>query len=288
MVNKQSWNYISQQNKVTVVSLHHKVATGELLIYFAEELLWAEKNVSTQISIPFFCDDELCKIHVIPKNNKYYYEFEIDRKADTPYNRLRKAADRKEFTKGMSLVVLTVGILVGLVGGGFLYNKYVDACALRDNGINVAAKLTPFPHSKYNCTASADNIINFAIQLDTLNGAVLLPCGLPVALHDEFVLRYDPDEVTNNFLNLNAPTEWQMQRLFNRTLEHHYIKHPNAKASTEAQCILQAAMQLNGLRGMADFYYQDTEILEYAPHNRLTYALMCSRFDYRDAVDECR
>lgn len=288
MVNKQSWNYISQQNKVTVVSLHHKVATGELLIYFGEELLWAEKNVQGQTSIPFFCDDELCKIHVIPKDNKYYYEFEIDRKADTPYNRLRKAADQKEFSKGMGLFALTIGIIVVLVGGGFLYNKYADASALRDNGINVAAKLTPFPHSEYNCMVAADNIVTFAAQLDTLNGAVILPCGLPVALNDEFVLRYDPDEVTNNFLNLNAPTKGQMQRLFIRTLEHHYIKHPEAHATTEAQCVLEAIVNLNGLRGMADFYYQDTEILEYAPHNRLTYALMCNRFDYKDAVDECR
>ena len=153
-VNQHAWNYIGQDNKVAIVALQHDRRSGDLVVFYGKDVLWAERNVRTAQVITFFIDDELCKIHIsYTPDGRMAYEFEIDRKANTPLNQLRKTEERKGFLQGLGFLGGIVGILALVLGTGFLYNKYADAKALRETGRDAVAKLTLYPKGEVtNCT----------------------------------------------------------------------------------------------------------------------------------------
>ena len=106
MNNQQTWNYIGQSGKVATVALQHNRRTGDLVVLYGKDVLWAERAVRDPQTITFFIDDELCKIHIgYSADGRIAYEFEIDRKTDTPLNRIRKTEERKGFLQGLAFLL---------------------------------------------------------------------------------------------------------------------------------------------------------------------------------------
>jgi hypothetical protein len=212
MTNNHGWNYIGQTGKVALIALQHDTLTGDLLIFYDKELLWAERGVRGAQVISFFADDELCRIHVEPTGNKLSYQFEIDRDENTPLNKIKRTEERNNWIKSFLFLAAIIASLAAFIGGGYLLNQYSDEKNLRENGINTTAKFTTsygFSHKKplINGLVMMNNIAGFQLQikLGFVGDSLALPCGLPAYSDDEFAARYDPDELTNMSVNLEEP-----------------------------------------------------------------------------------
>ncbi len=293
MTNQQAWNYIGQGGKVALIALQHDTATGDLLIFYDKELLWAERGVRAAQTISFFAEDELCRIHVTPVDNHLSYEFEIDRKENTPLNQIRKAEERANWVKSLLFIGAIISGLAAFVGGGFLYNKYADAASLRSNGVKTVAK---FAMSK-NFTREDPRIpchimlkssyVAEWIALDFVGDSLVLPCGLPVYNDDGFLARIDTNEVTNNSIDLNTPSDSTLKELIFRTRDNYCFRHPESNIN-DIDCIVRRIYTLAGLSGLADFYYQDEPIINNKKHNKNTYETLKKHPDFAEKVLTCK
>jgi hypothetical protein len=289
--NSHAWNYIGQNGGVAIVALQHNRRSGDLVVFYGKELLWAERAVRESKVIPFFIDDELCHIHINYQNDgRILYEFEIDRKTDTPLNRIRKTEERKGFLQGLGFLVGIVGILAAVIGIGFVYNKYADAKALRETGRNTVAKIAVFPTSTgKNCSYTflfMDVPCTYYTTLRKLGDSLVLPCGLPAHNGDEVMLRYDPVELTNHTVNWDEHTPDCTVSLINRTRDRLRVVYPHLMF-TQAECLAKMAHRLGGMNGLADMYYGDQPIFSNLYNNKMTFSLQQQRPDFKDDVGEC-
>ena len=66
----------------------------------------------------FFVNDELCEIHLTRKGEKMFYEFQINKDADTPRNRARKKMEKKYWGQTLlffgGMFLLLIGFLLGM------------------------------------------------------------------------------------------------------------------------------------------------------------------------------
>lgn len=292
MLNKHAWNYIGQAGKVTLIALQHDTKTGDLLVFYGNELLWAERGVRRAEVISFFAEDELCRIHIVPKGNSLHYEFEIDRSENTPLNQIRKAEQRKNLMQGL----LFVGGIVAFLGlfslSGYLFNAYSDDKALRESGVETVA-IFQMAHGfgrnnpEIACRISVRNMyIDSWIAFRTVGDSAVLPCGLPIYKNDAFAARIDPAELTNNRIDFDAPTEETLRELIFRTRNYHYSKHPSLRLE-DIDCMVRRVYKVAGLRGMADFFYQDEPPIRNLLHNFVTYRLLIAQPRVKEEVFSC-
>jgi hypothetical protein len=289
--NQQVWNYIGQNGKVAIVALQHDRRSGDLVVFYGKDVLWAERAVRTAQTISFFIDDELCKIHIgYEPDGRIGYEFEIDKKADTPLNRIRKTEERKGFVQGLGFLVGIVGILASVVGVGFLYNKYADAKSLREAGRDTYARLTLYPKGEVrNCTYTfLFNGIEcvYGGNLRQLGDSLVLPCGMPAHNGDEVMIRFDPNELTNHDINWDLPSPDCAMSLVRRLRDRLLVTHPHLMF-TQAECLAIMAHRLGGFHGMADMYYGTEPMFNNLYHNQMTFGLQQQRGDFKDDVGEC-
>ncbi len=293
MTNQQAWNYIGQTGKIAIIALQHDTTTGDLLIFYDKELLWAERGVRQAQVVSFFVDDELCRIHVTPKDNHLLYEFEIDRKENTPLNLMRKAEERDNWIKGLLFIGSIIFGLAAFISGGFFYNKYADSCSLRENGVETIAKFAlssgfSRENPSISCHIAFDNTyFPQNVELEFVGDSLVLPCGLPVYSDDGFKARIDPNEVTNNSIDLNSPTDSTLKELIFRTRDNYCFRHPENKVE-DIDCIVRRIYKLAGLTGLADFYYQDEPIENNKKHNKTTYQTLIKHPEFAEKVLTCK
>lgn len=292
MVNKQAWNYIGQAGKVTLIALQHDTKTGDLLVFYGSQLLWAERGVRRAEVISFFAEDELCRIHIVPKGNSLRYEFEIDRSENTPLNQIRRAEQRQNRKQGFLFIGSIVAFLGLFLLAGFFYNAYSDSKELRENGVATVATFQMshgFGHSnpEVACRISVNNMyIDNWIPLRMVGDSAVLPCGLPLYKNDQFSARIDPKELGNNTINFDAPTDSTLRELIFRTRNYHYSQHPNLRLE-DIDCMVRRVYKMAGLRGMADFFYQDEPPIRNLLHNFVTYRLLLWQPRVKEEVFSC-
>jgi hypothetical protein len=290
-MNTCTWNYIGQSGIVALITLQHNTRNGDMVVYYNQEIVWAERGVRKPQVITFFIDDELCKIHIEFKDLNLVYFFEIDKKAKTALNKLRRNAERKDFGKGIAVLLAIAAGFGILLAAGWSYNRYADAKALAKNGIMVRAILEINPElQKNNCTYSFDfsgvPCVNYT-HLDTRGDSVMLPYGLPARTGDVVLLRFDPTEIHNQQVYWEPLAEAQETRLCDRIREAYLRENPQLNYQI-ADCYVKTVYKLAGAYGLANIYYRNTPITQNWQHNELTFALMQHRFDYIDDVTECR
>lgn len=301
--NQRAWNYIGQSGKVATIALQHNRKDGGLVVFYGKELLWAEPNVRTAQTISFFIDDELCKIHLTyAPDGRISYEFEIDRKADTALNRIRKTEERNGFLRGLGLLFGIVGVLCTVIGGGFVYNKYTDTKNLRENGRETTARLELYPKSiGKNCTYTFEYngvACTYSGMLDKVGDSLVLSCGLPARTGDAVLLRFDPNKVMNHTVNWAMPSPECARSLVRRLRDRLLATQPQwcfgrgkileqPLLFTQAECLAIMAHRLGGFSGMADMYYGEEPMFNNIGHNELTFGFQQKRFDFKDDIGEC-
>lgn len=209
----------------------------------------------------FFIDDELCKIRLERRGEKMYYFFEVDKKVDTPLNRARWAREKKHLRQ----LLITLGVGGVLIAAISLWVSGKPKGAelvheLSKKGVETVGRLVSEP--QYN---GGNVYFQFIAGTQREEGQFNLdaPGGLisqnkfPLMAGDEFTVRYVPGNPSLNRIYLNRPTAAQIQTYRKRALKKHLELNPNLAPKT-AECLLDIAFEMDGLEGLAHFYFQKT------------------------------
>ena len=88
-----NWTYLAPSGKKHHVGLFHGENTGHVMIYCNSKVVLVDFKVRETKSYSIFIEEELCEIGIERKADRFVYGFDINKEADTPLNRKRKAID---------------------------------------------------------------------------------------------------------------------------------------------------------------------------------------------------
>ena len=89
------WVYLDDYGHRYNVGLYHG-PSGNVLIYINKQILYIDFNVIGSKKYSFYLSDDLCEIELEKVNGSFEYGFNINRKADTPKNRLLAKQKKKD------------------------------------------------------------------------------------------------------------------------------------------------------------------------------------------------
>ena len=292
-MNHYTWTYAAGEGRNYNVGLFHGNKSGHLLIYIGSKIVTIDFKVFESKEYTFFIEDELCHIVLKRKGNEMYYDFEIDKKADTPRNRARNAMERK-FTWQLLIAIAAFVVVIAavVVWNPFAKSKlnHSETLLLKEgqetagtvfikNGLQHPAISYQFIANNQGFTAEPPNL-----QSQPL---ILLKNGMPLESGDEFVVIYVPSEPKISRINFNKPTERQIEIYQKRATSKHLQLHPE-EAPFMAACMVNAAYELNGIAGIADFYFQDASPDSNPGHNQTTYLRLTRDLPFQKKVEkEC-
>ena len=108
------WIYLEGDGVQHHVELFHGRMKGHVLISCNGSILVTDFDVRQSKSYTFFINEELCKIHMKRKGLKFTYNFEIDKKANTPLNQLRRERQNR-YNVYLGLIILGFVVICSIV-----------------------------------------------------------------------------------------------------------------------------------------------------------------------------
>lgn len=103
------------------IGIYHGPRSGHLLVYCDGRILFVDFGVFHDKVYPFFIEDQLCELHLIREGRFMRYEFKVNTEADTPLNKARREAERRQrqwFRLRLVIAVVVSMLLVLLVFWG--------------------------------------------------------------------------------------------------------------------------------------------------------------------------
>ncbi|MEO1257513.1 MAG: hypothetical protein AAFZ15_01905 [Bacteroidota bacterium] len=285
------WTYVAGGGRNIPVGLYHSSKKGHLIIYVGKKITTIDFSVLDTKEYTFFIDNELCRIKLERRGDEMYYFFEIDKKADTPMNRARWAMERK-FLK-MLLGGLAVFILI-IVGTFFFIDGFrnpTPASAeklLNAKGVETVARVTvdrgePKPDITYHFIAqNQDYSSKPSLQSQPL---VLLKNGMPLESGDEFVVLYIPSNPSVSRIDFDRPSERQISIYQKRAAQKHLSVNPG-EAPQIADCMVKTAYEMEGIAGLAKFYFQNTPPSENPAHNKNSFFRLVRSLPFQKKIKE--
>jgi hypothetical protein len=294
-LNHYTWTYIGGAGRNYRVGLFHGSKTGHVLIYVGAKIVTLDFKVFDSKVYTFFIDDELCNIRLERRGDKMFYFFEIDQKTDTPRNRARKIMEHRYLWQALT----AFGIFTLVVAGFAWWMSHSSEAGLRSKTEELLARqgretvgmvaITSYPtraEVTYHFVAGNEGFTSSSTPAS--RPIVLLESGMPLESGDEFVVIYAQEHPEINRIYFNRPTEKQLARYQRRAAGKYAQLHPDEAPSIIA-CMVNAAFQLNGVGGLADFYFQDVPAGENPGHNEITYLRLTRDLPFQKMVEkECR
>ncbi len=289
-MNHYTWTFVAGEGKNYPVGLFHGTKTGHLLIYVSGKIMTIDFKVFGSKSYSFFIQDELCRIRLERKGDEMFYFFETDRQADTPLNHYRKKMERK-YTRQMVIFILAFAALV--TGFVFLSKNFkkrqtpdaaMFAYLLRETSGQVVIKPgSPSPEIFYQFVA---NNSPFSSKIAAQpQPPILLNNGMPLESGDEFTVTYLSTTPDSSRMDFDRPTERQLERYRQRAQEKYAASHPGEAAGTIA-CMVKIAFEMEGIGGLADFYFLDVPPAKNADHNEHTFLRLTRDLPFQKKVKE--
>ena len=290
-MNHYTWTYAAGEGRNYNVGLFHGSKTGHVLIYVGAKIVTIDFGVLDSKEYTLFIEDELCHIKLERRGSKMYYFFEIDKKADTPRNRARNAMERR-YAKQL---FVALGAFVALIAAFVIWNPFARHSSLSEaeqlllkQGRETVGKVfvktgsTP-PEISYQFVANNQGYTAPSnLQTQPL---ILLNNGMPLESGDEFVVRYVSSRPEISRIMFSRPTGRQVGIYQRRAAEKHIQLHPS-EAPPIIACMVSVAYQLNGVEGIADFYFQDTPPEVNPGHNQITYLRLTRDLPFQKKVEK--
>ncbi|MFM9948931.1 MAG: hypothetical protein ACKV1O_13410 [Saprospiraceae bacterium] len=285
---QMAWKYVSSEGKTYYVGLFHSEADGHLVIYCGANILQVDFNVLQATTYSFLIDDDLCEVVIEPAKKGFSYQFFANREKEAERTTQRKKLDRKYLKQ--TLLFGAGFFLIIVVGAIFMVGQY------RENIRRQRALMAPInTHTKSIGVVSVENqrgdtlvvYYRFSANGQDFSNVALLPTGktpsgLPVENGDEFTVFYTAGQPVNNSLKWSMPVTDQIERYRKRVTARHIALNPNL-TEQQAACQLDIALQLKGLEGWADFYFQEATPEENPLNNSLTYKRLIRDVPFKQA-----
>ncbi len=289
-----SWVYVGDSGKHYKVGLFHGDRTGHLLIHCNSRIVLYDFSVREPKSYSFFLEEELCEIELEQREDKFYYHFNIDKNADTPRNRERKATEKRHWRQS---ALLFGGLVVCVILAVLLFLRFDrQQDAVKREHLVGEGYRTELGRIE-NIEKEAEAIkVSYAYRAagDVQRNTIDLPLtpnqtlehGMPLEKGDEFVVIYSRENPEVGRMDFSKPSDSQLDLYFRKAITKHSILHPELRPRQVA-CLAKAAYSLKGIAGLADFYFQTTPTEENPDHNELSYKRLVRDLPFQDLAKEC-
>jgi len=273
-----SWTYVGNGGKHFNVGLFHGPNTGHLMVHCNKQVVLIDFNVLESRTYPLFLDDELLELKVDLSKGRFSYGLEIDKQADTPRNRIRKKTEKKHLRQTLLFFSGLIGLAAVFCGFMLFYNNSQKTenllPLLEEQGVTATARVYDIQGStagyrlRFSFVAATQKVSGTYEILGA--GKALSPMGFPLNEGDEFVVSFLPQRPSVHRLELLQPSEKLLESYREMAIEKQLEKH-DSQTEAMAACMVDIAYELEGVEGLADFYYQDIPSTEHEPSNELTY-----------------
>lgn len=281
-MNHYTWTYVGDAGRNYRVGLMYSPRAGHLLIYIGSKIVQVDFKVFESKEYTFFIEDELIHINLERRGDEMFFHFNIDKKADTPRNRVRNALEHKYFIH----LLIFLGVMGLIVTGVVFFGRNAKksetqrieemlAKGSEEAVGRVLIKKLDDTHSEisYQFVAGTKTITTVSmLQSEPL---ILLVNPMPLEAGDEFRVRYSARKPHVNQMLFSEPTPRQVETYKQRAIAKHEKLHPDAPPGM-TPCFVQAAFEQDSIRALADIYFQDTKPGYNLEHNLETYAKLTS------------
>lgn len=282
-----NWKYLSDRGAQYNVGLFHGNRTGHVLIHCNSRIVTIDFSVYQTKKYSFFIEDELCEINLEKQGNKFIYDFEVNRKVDTPLNRIRNEIEKKHwkqsllFFGGLGLCVFLFVLWFFSMGGGQqeqTRQELIDQLHTSETfgKITINNQKAIYSFVANGRVYKADVPIESVLQTKE---------GMPLETGDEFLVKFAPLKPEINEIDLSLPSKSQIEKYYNRTLSRHISLHPELTLDL-IKCQIKIAYEMNGIAGLADFLFQDVDPEQNPAHNRLSYQRFVRDLPFKALVAE--
>ena len=255
------------------VTLFHGKRTGHVLILLNKQILQIDFNVVESKTYSFFIEDEFCEIHLERRGEEMYYFFEINKEVNTPFNQARKKRDRKYLNQTLLFFALLICMATIMALGLRAHNRKIARTHLSENIYSDSTvgwvEIDTLHAGAISYQYIAGNTPYSSFFFEDPERGDSLPL-FPLQSGDEFTVRYHPLRPDLSRIFFSQPTSAQTQKYFNRTLERHLQYHPEEHPG-QARCMLELALEMKGINGLADVYFQQEPTISSPIHNRDSY-----------------
>ncbi len=257
------------------------------MVHCNAKVILIDFHVLEDKTYSFFIEDELCELQLTRKEDRFHYDFKIDKEADTPLNQERRERERKYWWQTLAFVAA----LLLAVGGFFLWWQYHERVTgeqqmtqiLEQAGSESVARVV---------LANRESPVGYAFvangrsyQAEAELPDLSLSYGLPLETGDEFVVRYANRAPRIHEVDFSRPTQRQVERYRERVLQRHARLHPELRPDQVA-CQVQLAFDIKGLAGLADLYFQKASSEDNPDHNERTYLRLVRDLPFRKGLRE--
>lgn len=277
-MNHYTWTYVGDGGRNYRVGLLHSNKTGHLVIYVGSKIVQVDFKVLQSKEYTFFIEEELVHINLERRGDEMFFHFIIDKKTDTPRNRIRQALERKYFRH----LLIFLGVLAVLVTGVLMLGKNakksetqrLEELLAKGSQTTVGRVLIKKMEDgtsqvSYQYVAGTQTITSISMfQSETL---ILLVNPMPLEQGDEFKVQYSTKKTQQNRILFSEPTPQQVEKYKQRAAARHDQLNPAAPPGM-TQCFVQTAYEHDQLRALADLFFQDTKPAYNLEHNLETYA----------------
>ena len=285
------WVYLDDFGGRNRIGVYHGDRTGHLLIHCNNRIVQVDFSVKESRTYSFFVEDELCEISIVKEKQGFSYDFQVNKKIDTPRNRLRRADERRN-RKHIALVIAGLVLVTTLVVLGFqrfgrLQRQKQMAAAsltarlqpeyeqrLAENGRVAVAQLIIAEDALHRrvfysfLTATDKQVSGQFMVPDT--GQVILPNGFPLTSSDAFEVRYLPAEPDVHQVEFFRPAEQTVAGYAQQALAAEQRAHPDASPG-HSSCVVERTMEEKGWERLADLIFQATPPEKNLRNNRDSY-----------------
>lgn len=283
-----AWKYVSSEGKTYYVGLFHSEENGHLVIYCGANILQVDFNVLQANTYSFLIDDDLCEVVLEPAKTGFSYQFFANREKEAEKKEQRRQLDRKHLKQTM--ILGGIFILVIVAGAFFMVSQYRENIRKQRAAmapINVRAKAVGVVAVENQRGDTLVAYYRFSANDQEYSNVALLPSGktpsgLPVEDGDEFTVFYTQGQPFDNSLKWSMPVTAQLERYRKRVAARHATLNPRL-TEQQVACQLDIALQLKGLEGWADFYFQEATPEENPMNNNLTYKRLVRDVPFRQA-----
>ena len=285
-----NWTYLGDNGQRFNVGVFHGSKTGHVLVFCNLKVVLIDFSVLDTKEYSLFLGDELCQLKLDKRGDRFFYDMTVDRDADTPLNRHRKARDKKHwqqsiaFFSAMLLCIITFTSVV-------IYNHNPEeqvrmeyqAGYLAGNAQKTTGIITKLAENQVYYQYQVDNQL-LGSYINNLQQSTLRN-HMPIEPGDEFTIIYKVEDPREHHINLDNPTEMQMERYFHRIFDKHSDNYSEF-SSEQVECMVATGYQLKGLEAFADFYFQhlspDSNIL----HNNHTYKRLVRDIPFKNLMEQ--
>ena len=290
ILSQYTWTYVGGGGKNFQVTLFHGKNTGHVLLLLNAQVLQIDFNVRDTKTYSFFIEDEFCEVHLERRGAEMYYFFEINKKVNTPRNKARKLRERKHFWQALAFFGILIIVAIVSALGFSKYNKKLEIRRLNeeiysDSTVGWVQLNTLYPEEVRYQYVADDSPYSSIFFEDEAQGKTL-PL-FPLQTGDEFIVRFNSRRPDLSRIYFSQPTEAQSERYLERTLTRHLAYNPDAHP-TMARCTLELALEIRGLAGLADIYFQQESPASFPAHNRDSYYRLIRDPGFQQALsDRC-